>query len=486
MKSRFNANFLLSDSKIKDILRRLVESPIGIVFFVDGQKHLKGIMTDGDVRRAILAGVGLDESAEKLIKKDFVYGKSSDSKIKNIKLLNDTIRHLPILDDDGAMVDFLSVVDFLRLPVMEPSLLGNELNYVADCIKSNWISSQGSYVKRFEDCFADYHGIAYSLTTCNGTTALHLALTALGIGTGDEVIVPDLTFAASANAVIHCGAKPVFVDVDKDYWNMDPNLLEKAITSRTKAVMPVHLYGHPCDMEPILEIAKKHQLYVVEDCAEALGARYKDKLVGTFGDVGCFSFFSNKVITTGEGGMVITADAELADKMEVMRNHGMRKEKRYWHELVGFNYRMTNLQAAVGLAQMEQIETFLNKRREIASIYSKNLKNLPGISLPPEMPWAKSVFWLYSILIDEQEVGISREQLILELQREGIETRPFFYPLHIQPPFYTDSIECAATEYLSSHGMSLPSGNMISCEEIERVGREISKIISNYQLVRQR
>lgn len=366
---------------------------------------------------------------------------------------------------------------------MEPSLTGNELEYVIDCIKTNWISSQGSYVQKFEQSFARYHNIEYALTTSSGTTALHLALTALGVGPDDEVIVPDLTFAATANAVVHCGAKPIFVDVDPVYWNMDPNLLEEAITCRTKAIIPVHLYGHPCDMGPILQAARKHHLYVIEDCAESLGARYNDTPTGAIGDIGCFSFFSNKIITTGEGGMVITRDAELKDRMEVLRSHGMRKERRYWHEVVGFNYRMTNLQAAIGLAQMEQIEAFCEKRKQIASVYSKELSNVPGIVLPPEMPWANNIYWLYSILIDQQVSPISRNELMMELQKEGIETRPFFYPLHIQPPFRGGSKTFPVTEYLSARGLSLPSSNCISHDDIKRVCRNIEKIISSYQLV---
>lgn len=485
MKPMIYKNFMFTGSTIRDILCTLNTSPIGIVFFVDGHQKLHGIMTDGDIRRAILAGAALDAPADNYIVKNFVYGKACDSQQKNTKLLNNTIRHLPVLDDDGRMVDFLSVTDFLRLPIMEPSLTGNELEYVTDCVKTNWISSQGAYVQKFEQYFAHYHNINYALTTSNGTTALHLALTALGVGPGDEVIVPDLTFAATANAVVHCGATPVLVDVDPAYWNMDPNLLEEAITPQTKAIIPVHLYGHSCDMYPILQTARKHHLYVVEDCAESLGAKYNESPTGTLGDIGCFSFFSNKVITTGEGGMVITRDAELKDRMEVLRNHGMRKERRYWHEVVGFNYRMTNLQAAIGLAQMEQIETFCRKRRQIAAIYFRELRKLPGIVLPPEMPWAKNIYWLYSILIDPQISPIGRDELMMELQREGIETRPFFYPLHIQPPFFDDSRPFAVSENLAANGMSLPSSNSISSDEIRRVCTNVAKIISNHQLVHQ-
>jgi len=477
MKKRIGNNLLPLNALIKDVLNTLEQNPPGIVFFIDREKRLKGIMTDGDVRRALLSGTDLNSSAKKFMIKNFVFGKIDQSKHENLKLLTDVIRHLPILDDDGKIVDFLSIVDFIRLPVMEPQLIGNELEYVTDCIKTNWISSQGSYVRRFEDSFAAYHGVDYALTTSNGTTALQLAMKALGIGLGDEVVVPDLTFGACANAVIHCGAQPVFVDVNPDYWNMDPSLLESVITPCTKAIMAVHLYGHPCDMDPILEIAGKYDLYVIEDCAEALGAKYRGKQAGVMGDAGCFSFFSNKIITTGEGGMVITRDAVLKEKMEILRDHGMRKEKRYWHEVAGFNFRMTNLQAAVGLAQIEVIDILLSKRRQLADLYSEKLNGISGISLPREMSWAQSVCWLFSIVVDKALTGISGKKLMMELQREGIDTRPLFYPLHKQPPFLDDSREFPVAESLSSGGLSLPSGYNISQSQIEKTSFIIRKAI---------
>jgi perosamine synthetase len=473
------SNIISIKSTLKEVLEVLNASPIGIVFFIDESQRVKGIMTDGDVRRAVLAGAGLQDSAERYMIRNFVSGKTSNSRGENLKLLNDTCRHLPVLDEEGRLGDFVSFTEFCWLPVMEPTLFGNEMAYVQDCIKTNWISSQGSYVGKFEDAFAAYHGIDYALTTTNGTTALHLALTALGVKAGDEVIVPDLTFAASANVVVHCGATPVFVDIDPNCWNIDPAKIEAAITPRTKAIMPVHLYGHPCDMDPILEIARRHDLSVVEDCAEALGARYKGRLVGILGDVGCFSFFSNKVITTGEGGMVVTRNPELKEKMLILRDHGMSRERRYWHEVVGFNYRMTNLQAAIGLAQLEQIELFLNKRKNLAQSYSARLKDLPGITLPPAMPWAETVCWMYSVLINAEEAGIYRDNLMLALKREGIETRPFFYPLHLMPPYLSYGQDHPVSRAVSSRGISLPSSYKLSLAETERVADNIKKILDN-------
>jgi perosamine synthetase len=486
MKRHLDNNAISEDSTLKDVMHTLDNSPIGIVFFVNPDSRVLGIMTDGDVRRAVLDGASLSDPAQKFWVSNFVSGKAKELKKSNLRLLNDRIRHLPILDDDGRLFDFLSVNDSLWLPIMEPSLTGNELDYVQECINTNWISSQGAYVTKFEKSFSSYHSVPYALTTSSGTTALHLALTALGVGPGDEVIVPDLTFGASANSVIHCGAKPVFVDVDPRYWNIDPGLIEASLSKDTKAIMPVHLYGHPCDMDPILDVAQGHSLFIVEDCAEALGAEYKGRLVGTFGDVACFSFFSNKIITTGEGGMVITNATDLMEKMEVLRDHGMRKEKRYWHEVAGFNYRMTNLQAALGLAQMEQIQSFINNRREIAAMYSQQLANIEGIFLPPERQWAKNIYWLYSILIDEKRLGISRDKLILELQKEGVETRPMFYPLHIQPAFRSAEGSFPVTERLAATGLSLPSGGTVSIKKVKKISGYIKKIISNCKILDQR
>jgi perosamine synthetase len=474
----FENSIVLNNVSLRDVLEKLDKSTIGIVFLINEKEHLEGILTDGDCRRAILNGAHLNDHAELYMVRNFVFGESINPREENAKLLNDRIRHLPILNALGKIVDFISFKEFLWFPIMEPSLTGNELLYVTDCIRTNWISSQGSYVAKFEKSFSDYHNIPFSLTTSNGTTALHLAMMALGIGPGDEVIVPDLTFGASASSIIHCGAKPIFVDVSLEHWNIDAEKIEKAITEKTKAIMPVHLYGHSCDMDPILHLAKKYNLFIVEDCAEALGAKYKGKLVGTIGDIGCFSFFSNKVITTGEGGMIITAKKEIKDKIGILRDHGMKKERRYWHEVVGYNYRMTNIQAAIGVAQLEQISNFIAKRKKIAKLYLSSLKNIDGVILPPCKEWADNIYWLFSILIDPSIYSIKRDVLLNELNKEGIESRPLFYPLHIQPAFLQPG-NFPNAERLSSMGISLPSSNKISEDEILKVCYTLTKILYN-------
>lgn len=360
------------------------------------------------------------------------------------------------------------------IPVAEPSLKGNELRYVNDCIKTNWISSIGEYVTKFENKFAKYCGSKHGIAISNGTHALHLALVALGIGKGDEVIIPNLTFIATANAVAYTGAKPILVDAELRTWNIDVNKIEEKISNKTKAIIPVHLYGHPCDMDKIMKIARKHNIYVIEDAAEAHGAEYKGKKVGSIGDIGCFSFFGNKIITTGEGGMCITNDKELAERMRFLKDHGMSKEKRYWHPEIGFNYRLTNIQAAIGLAQLENIDKIITKKRKNARLYNSLLKNVKGMTLPPEKKWAKNVYWMYSILI-EDKFKISRNNLIKKLEKNNIGSRPFFFPINQMPPYKTN-VKYHCSEELSKKGINLPSSvNLRRCD-IERIVKIIKQI----------
>ena len=354
------------------------------------------------------------------------------------------------------------------IPISTPSLGEEELSNVTDAVSSGWISSQGKFIPEFEDMFAQYCGTRYGIATSSGTTALHLALVALGIGPGDEVIVPTLTFIATANAVTYTGAKPVFVDSTSDYWGIDPEKIEDAITLRTKAIIPVHLYGHPCDMDAILGIAGIYSLYVIEDCAEAHGAEYKDRKVGSFGDISCFSYFANKMITTGEGGMCLTNNTKLFNKMRILRDHGMSPQRRYWHDVVGFNYRMTNMQAAIGVAQMAKLDGFIEKKRQIAKWYAERLDGVSGIVLPNEMPWAKNVYWLYTILVE------GRDELMEYLKSEGIDSRPAFYPINMMPPYLTEE-SFPEAERISRLGISLPSGVNLTNGEVSRVSSAVLK-----------
>ncbi len=353
------------------------------------------------------------------------------------------------------------------IPVYTPTLGQCEEEYVLDAVRSGWISSLGEYVNRFERDFASFCGVAHGVSVCNGTVALHLALHALGIGAGDEVIVPALSFVASANAVQYTGAKPVFADVDPVTWTIDPVAIERLITPRTKAIMPVHLYGHPAKMVEINAIAQAHGLWVVEDAAEAHGAAIGQQRTGGLGQIGAFSFYANKIITTGEGGMLTTDDAALAARCRLLRDHAMPPERRYWHDEVGFNYRMTNLQAAVGVAQMARIAQFIERKRRIARQYSEMLADLPGITLPAEAAGCTNVYWMYSVLVDAP-YQLTRDELIPALRERGIDSRPFFHPLDTLPPYRSENPMPVALR-LSWQGLNLPSAPSLTDEQIEYI-----------------
>jgi perosamine synthetase len=362
----------------------------------------------------------------------------------------------------------------LKIFIALPSIGEKELKNITDAVNSTFISSIGPFISKFEEGFSKYCGAKYGIATTSGTTALHLALAAAGVKEGDEVIIPDLTMIATPNSVRYCGAKPILVDSDRYTWNMDPEKIEEKITNRTKVIMPVHLYGHPCDMDLILEIAEKHNLLVIDDAAEAHGAEYKGRKIGSIGDMSCFSFYSNKIIACGEGGMIVTNNEELAEKARKLKDQAFIKGKRFWHEEIGFNYRISNLHAAIGLAQLERIAEFVNTRRNNAAHYNSLLKGVEGITLPPQASWAKNAYWMYSILI-EDGFGMTRDELAAALREEGIDTRSFFFPVHIQPAYssaYTNERHPVAEE-LSRKGINLPSGNTLTKAEVETVVQAI-------------
>jgi perosamine synthetase len=366
----------------------------------------------------------------------------------------------------------------IRIPVCAPKIGEDETRYVVECIQSTWVSGISKYVKEFEEKFARYCGCKYGIATNSGTTALHLALATLGIEKGDEIIMPTFTMIATANAIAYTGAKPILIDAEFETWNMDTSKVKEKITEHTKAIMPVHTYGHPVDMDPISETAENFGLYIIEDAAEAHGAEYKGRRIGNIGDMGCFSFYANKIITTGEGGMIVTNNEELAEKARWLRDHAFGKHgKHFYHEALGFGYRMSALQAAFGLAQLNHINEFVSIRRSNAKLYNSLLSELGGkITLPPEAPWAKNVYWMYSILI-QNKFGISRDELMKRLEFEGIETRTFFYPIHVQPIYtkqYPRKSFPVANE-LSKKGINLPSGNNLTADEVAYVCECIKK-----------
>lgn len=360
-----------------------------------------------------------------------------------------------------------------RIPLAVPDLSGNEEKYVTDAIRSTWISSTGAYLRRFESEFAERCGTTHAAAVCNGTVALHLALLALDVRAGDEVLVPSLTYIATANAVRYVGAEPVFVDVDPETWCIDPDKLEQAITQRTKGIIPVHLYGHPADMDAINHFAAVHGLWVVEDAAEAPFATYKGRPTGGLAKLGTFSFYGNKVLTCGEGGALTYSDSALDTRVRMLRGQGMDPQRRYYFPITGYNFRLTNLAGALLCAQLERADELVDRRRRIYDAYSSQLRDVPGVGLQPVAEWAQISPWLFCILVDEVVYGHSRDELAAYLEDHGVETRPFFIPLHELPPFRVQSAarseSLPVTDRLSAGGLNLPTYTTMSDSALDRV-----------------
>lgn len=367
------------------------------------------------------------------------------------------------------------------IPVNEPMLGGRELEYVTECLATGWISSAGRFIEEFENKWASYCGMQYGIAVSNGTTALQVAIKSLGLAAGDEVIMPTFTIISCALAVVECGAIPVLVDCDPQTWCMDVNQIESRISSRTKAIMPVHIYGHPVDMDPVLQLAQKHGLHVIEDAAEAHGAQYLSRLdehnpiwkkCGGMGDISCFSFYANKLITTGEGGMILTNDAAIAEKARSLRNLCFRPERRFYHTELGYNFRLTNIQAAMGLAQLERFEEIVGKKRWMGQRYTERLSGLSMIQTPIEEPWARQVYWMYALVLDEN-TGMNAVDFAQRLKERGVETRPFFLGMHEQPVFHEHGLfieeQYQVAERIARQGLYLPSGLALTDEQMDQV-----------------
>lgn len=457
---------------IRDSLDLINRNCRGVCFVVEGSR-LVGVITDGDIRRSLLSGLNIEDSVVLAMNKNYVSlpVNSSEQLIRNS--FNNKIRIIPLTDEDCNIVDFADLLKSHRIPILEPFLQGNELEYVTDCIKTGWISSQGQYVRQFEKLFQDLHPNTYALSVCNGTVALHLAMCSLGIGPGDEVIVPNLTFAASINSIIHCGATPVICDINAQSLCIDVNSVKELITPNTKAIMPVHLYGRACDMAVITQLSQEYNLLIIEDCAEALGTSINKRPVGTFGHASCFSFFGNKTISTGEGGMILFKEKSVHERAKILRDHGMNPEKRYWHEFIGYNYRLTNMQAAVGKAQLEQFDSILASKRRILNLYNNYLCGRPEITfLPSDTNESFHSNWLYTILL---ESSLCRDSVIKDLAALGIDTRPIFYPLHEMKPYqeFRRASSLNVSICASKHGISLPSSPSLCSDEISFIVKSL-------------
>jgi len=366
------------------------------------------------------------------------------------------------------------------IPVNQPLLNGREKELLIECIESGWISSDGPFVAKFEKQFASYIGVDFGIAVCNGTAALETALFAAGITKGDEIIMPSFTIISCALAAIRIGAIPVVVDAEPDTWTMDVLQIESRITPQTRAIMAVHMYGHPVDMGPVLAIAKKHNLIVIEDAAQVHGAEYKGRKCGGLGHISTWSFYANKIITTGEGGMVLTSDPKMAQRAASYRNLCFRQEKRFYHTELGYNFRMTNLQAAIGVAQMDRIEEFVGTKRRLGEYYRERLLKIKGIKCQVQKPWAKTVYWMYCIELDKA-LGLDAEGMMKELGKRGIGTRPFFLGLHEQPALHDLGLFKAehypVTERIARQGLYLPSGLSMTEKQIDEVVSAVSGVI---------
>ena len=470
-----------SSASLLNTMRVINKNTQGICFILEGKK-LVGVLTDGDIRRVILKGLDLSEIVSKVMRKNFLRINVGSS-ISDIQDKLKEVDCIPIVNELNELVDYANQLRFHHIPLAQPVFDGNELEYITDCVNTGWISSQGKYVNLFEEKFAEFTNSKNTCAVSNGTVALHLALVALGVKPGDEVVVPNLTFAAPINAVLYTGAVPVLVDVNKDTMAMDVDNLRKVITKKTTAIIPVHLYGHPAPMKEIMDIAKSNNLFVVEDCAEAIGSFYKDKHVGTFGDAGTFSFFGNKTITTGEGGMVIFRDESILKHAKILRDHGMSKDKKYWHEFIGFNYRMTNMQAAIGVAQMEVAPKFVKAKQDIAAEYNRNLEGTKDLQFPGNFGNVVNSYWLYTVVLPF-ELASCKDKILEIMLEDGVEARPIFFPISEMPPYqqYVDKDnDYSISKILSKSAISLPSSINMTKEDILRVSNSLIQAISKVQ-----
>lgn len=472
---------IISDqSTINEVIKKIEINKKGIIFLVNSKNQINGSIADGDIRRAIIKKISLKSKAKKILNKNFIKIYNTQNREDGIDLLNKkaskNVNIIPIIKKNGQLVDFISNDRLYNVPVFSTNLRGNELKYLTNCVKTNWVSSNGPYVRKFEKLFSQKHKVKDAVSVSSGTTALHLALLCLGIKKGDEIIIPDLTFAATINAALYIGAKPVIAKVNKKTWTIDPNNLKKLCNERTKAIIAVHLFGNPCNLNYLVKFCKKNNLYLIEDCAESIGSYYNNKLVGKFGDAATFSFYGNKTITTGEGGMILFKKNTLHEKARILRDHGMNKQKRYYHNVVGYNYRLTNMQAAIGCAQFERFDEIINEKIKIAKEYKKYLKQIKNVSFQEDEPLSKNTFWAVALQIETKK-DISF--VINNLERSGIEVRNFFYPLSSQKIYKNYKVLDNSNEIkLFEKGLILPSFNGISKKQIKYVSECLIKSIN--------
>ena len=460
---------------LKDALIKIKKNGEGICFVCEDKK-LIGILTQGDIRNLILKKIPLENKVLNYINKKYYSLPATIESSEAFKSLKSGRRIIPLLNRNKELVDYVSFNKLKNIPLVKPDFNGNELTYLTKCIQSTFISSVGNYINIFEKQFKDYFNANESLSVSSCTAGLHLVLKSLNLKSTDEVIVPNVTFISPISSIIHSGAKPVLCDIDQKNLTIDSLDLKKKITKKTKVIICVHTYGHSCNMNKILSLIKGKNIILIEDCAEAIGSKYKSKNLGTFGDFAVFSFYGNKTITTGEGGMIIFKKKKDYEKCKILRNHGMSIKKRYWHDQIGFNFRMTNLQAAVGVAQFERIKLFIKNKIEIAKEYKKNLKNFNKITLPFEEKWATHSYWLFNILIKDISKN-KRDIIIKKLNAQGIEARPMFYPASDMKIYKKYANNKQNYSRLSYRGISLPSFVGLKNSQIKVICNQLKRLI---------
>jgi perosamine synthetase len=470
---------------LNQVLKKINYNAKGVVFVIDHKNKLVGSISDGDIRRAIL-----NKKISKIIKK-----KSSIINIKPTYLPSDSnievifeafnkkfknVKCIPLVNNSKEIVELSFSDKIKRYPISEPQIGTSEISNVLNALKSSYISSTGPFISQFEKSFSKYLGGGYAVAVSSGTTALQAGINAFGLGKGDEILVPNFTFAASINAIINAGCTPILVDIERETWTIDISQIEKKITKKTKAIMPVHIYGQPCRIDEIKKLSKKYNLIIIEDCAEAVGAKYKGRLVGLDFDCSCFSFFANKTITTGEGGMAVFKDKKYEEQARLVVNHGMNPKKKYYHDVVGNNFRMTNIQASIGVAQLKKVKKLLLERKKIVTQYNNYFKNIKDVELLPSNNWSKNSLWLYTLLLKNASRQ-KRDLLVKSLINLGIDCRPGFGPLNNMKPYkkYANG-NYKVSNLISSQTISLPSTNLSKLDInyiIKIFNQEFEKII---------
>jgi perosamine synthetase len=495
MNKKIELNFLREEGTIKEAMERLNEAGFKIVLVVDKNKKLIGVLTDGDIRRALLSKKNLNSSIKEIIIKNPITALEKTSAVELLELMiNKGIQQIPIVNNYNIPVDIVLLSELKSIPLSSPDITYREVEVINQVLSTPFLSI-GPKVKEFENKIADFVGAKYAIAVNSGTSALHLCVRALGIKDGDEVITTPFSFIASANCMLFERAKPIFVDIDRNTLCVDVNKIEEKITPKTKAILPVHILGHACNMEKIMEISKKYDLPIIEDACEALGTEYKGKKVGTFGKMGVFSFYPNKPLTTSEGGLIVTDDIELANLCQSMRNQGRDTDKVWLHHTrLGYNYRMSELSAALGVAQMERVEEILAKRQKVADLYNQKLKKIKGIKIPYVASEINKMSWfVYVIGLDEKIFNQKTRDAILDkLEEMGISCRDYFPSIHLEP-LYVEMFgykkgDFPVSEEISNLTIALPFYNNLTerqigyiCEKVESI---INKLTSGKSLVK--